>query len=172
MQVHIWMLRKRATQQSKKNACLSSSVFAKGEHVWWDSTVTSWRTTYLSLMDNRWTMEDGEVLRETLIDNGVLYTSNLFQYCLQDIGVQHLLTTPYIFRENPTLKINHTVKTLTAQQYNEEHAMWDRYPQRSLSLWILVRLILQIIHREEVMANQTALPLRVLVRPHLGDDPR
>uniref|UniRef100_A0A1B0GB77 Endonuclease/exonuclease/phosphatase domain-containing protein n=1 Tax=Glossina morsitans morsitans TaxID=37546 RepID=A0A1B0GB77_GLOMM len=43
---------------------------------------------------------------------------------VKDIGVQHLLTTPYIFRENPTLKINHTVKTVTAQQCNEEHAIF------------------------------------------------
>lgn len=60
-------------------------------------------------------------------DNGSQFTSRIFKKYLDDLGVHQQFTAPYTPQENPTKRVNRTIKTIIAQLYEQQHKTWDEY---------------------------------------------
>lgn len=70
-----------------------------------------------------------------ITDNGSQYTSRVFRTYLEQIGVHHQMTAPYTPQENPTERINRTLKTMIAQVIENRHNQWDdKLPEISLAI--------------------------------------
>jgi len=60
-----------------------------------------------------------------ICDNGTQFTSNTFKKYLQDLGIRQQFTAPYTPQENPTERMNRTVKTMIAQYADNDQRSWD-----------------------------------------------
>ena len=60
-------------------------------------------------------------------DNGTQFTSHGFRKFLDEMGMHHQFTAPYTPQENPTERMNRTVKTMIAQFAEKDHRLWDQF---------------------------------------------
>uniref|UniRef100_A0A034W800 RNA-directed DNA polymerase n=1 Tax=Bactrocera dorsalis TaxID=27457 RepID=A0A034W800_BACDO len=60
-------------------------------------------------------------------DNGVQFTSTLWQHYLKELGVRQQFTAPYTPQENPTERVNRTIKRIIAQLSKSRHQQWDDF---------------------------------------------
>lgn len=58
-------------------------------------------------------------------DNGSQFTSKVFQSYLKELGIEQQLTAPYTPQENPTERVNRTIKTMMAQYAGKNQKTWD-----------------------------------------------
>jgi len=62
------------------------------------------------------------------------FTSKAFKDFLKETGVEPQITAPYCPRENPTERVNRTIKTMIAQYVENGKNTWDRTPELSLAI--------------------------------------
>lgn len=75
------------------------------------------------------------VPRVLITDNGPQFTSRSFIKFLKELGIEHRLTAPYTPQENPTERMNRTLKTMIAQFAGENQQHWDELlPELSLAI--------------------------------------
>ncbi|XP_065368773.1 uncharacterized protein LOC135961204 [Calliphora vicina] len=75
-----------------------------------------------------------DVPKILITDNGSQFTCKSFQKYLKEIGTQQQLTAPYT-QENPTERVNRTVKTMISQYVGANQKTWDELiPKLQLAL--------------------------------------
>lgn len=60
-----------------------------------------------------------------ITDNGKQFVSRQFRQFLEEIGTRQQSTAPYTPQENPTERMNRTIKTMLAQYTTENQRQWD-----------------------------------------------
>jgi len=75
------------------------------------------------------------VPRKFVCDNGTQFTSRALKDYFTKLGVEVQYTAPYCPQENPTERINRTVKTLISQLSEDDQSSWDSMlPEISLAI--------------------------------------
>lgn len=70
-----------------------------------------------------------------ITDNGTQFTCKFFQKYIKELGIKQQLTALYTPQENPTERVNRTVKTMIAQLTGVKQRMWDEViPELQLAL--------------------------------------
>lgn len=70
-----------------------------------------------------------------ITDNGSQFISKVFQKYMEEIGVNLQYTAPYTPHQNPTERVNRTIKTMIAQLSKNKHNIWDELiPEISLAI--------------------------------------
>jgi transposase InsO family protein len=68
-------------------------------------------------------------------DNGTQFTSRAFAAFCGQLGMSLQHTAPYTPQQNPTERVNRTVKTMVAQYLDDQQRTWDeRLPEISLAI--------------------------------------
>lgn len=70
-----------------------------------------------------------------ITDNGSQFVSRVLRKYLEEIGVRQQFTAPYCPQENPTERVNRTIKTMMAQLTGNHHNRWDDHlPEITLAI--------------------------------------